>query len=63
MAFKQGEIYRCPDPNCGCEITVTRGAAPDVEAIKILAAAAARKCRRNDGVKRAGFLLALDFMR
>jgi len=27
MAFKQGEVYKCPDPNCGCEITVTKGAA------------------------------------
>lgn len=25
MAFKQGEVYRCPDPNCGCELTVTKG--------------------------------------
>jgi len=24
MAFKQGEVYRCPDPNCGCELTVTK---------------------------------------
>ncbi|MDJ0464593.1 hypothetical protein [Streptomyces sp. H27-C3] len=28
MAFVQGEVYRCPDPDCGCEITVTKGAAP-----------------------------------
>lgn len=28
MAFKEGEIYRCPDPECGCEIKVTKGAAP-----------------------------------
>lgn len=26
MAFKEGEIYRCPDANCGCEVTVTKGA-------------------------------------
>jgi hypothetical protein len=26
MALKQGEIYRCPDAACDCEITVTRGA-------------------------------------
>ncbi len=25
MALKQGELYRCPDPECGCEIAVTRG--------------------------------------
>lgn len=29
MALKQGEVYRCPDPNCGCEITVTRSAGTD----------------------------------
>jgi hypothetical protein len=28
MAFKTGEKYRCPDPECGCEIQVTKGAAP-----------------------------------
>jgi hypothetical protein len=28
MAFKTGEKYRCPDPDCGCEIQVTKGAAP-----------------------------------
>lgn len=28
MAFKKGEKYRCPDPNCGCEIEVTKGAPP-----------------------------------
>ncbi|MGH7792649.1 MAG: hypothetical protein ACREOB_10090 [Thermodesulfobacteriota bacterium] len=28
MALKEGEVYKCPDPNCGCEITVTKGAAP-----------------------------------
>jgi hypothetical protein len=27
MALQQGEVYRCPDRECGCEITVTRGAA------------------------------------
>ena len=26
MALKEGEVYKCPDPNCGCEITVTKGA-------------------------------------
>ncbi|MDA2914783.1 hypothetical protein MYX77_12690 [Acidobacteriia bacterium AH_259_A11_L15] len=24
MAFKQGDVYQCPDPNCGCEATVTK---------------------------------------
>ena len=28
MALKEGEVYTCPDPNCGCEITVTKGAGP-----------------------------------
>lgn len=28
MALKEGEVYRCPDPACGCEISVTRGSAP-----------------------------------
>lgn len=27
MVFREGEVYRCPDPACGCEVTVTRGAA------------------------------------
>lgn len=26
MPMKQGESYSCPDPDCGCEITVVRGA-------------------------------------
>jgi hypothetical protein len=26
MALKQGETYRCPEPKCGCEIQVTKGA-------------------------------------
>jgi len=25
MAMKQGEKYQCTNPDCGCEITVTRG--------------------------------------
>jgi hypothetical protein len=29
MALQKGEVYRCPDRECGCEITVTRGAAPE----------------------------------
>jgi hypothetical protein len=28
MALKEGEVYKCPNPNCGCEITVTKGAGP-----------------------------------
>lgn len=30
MAFKEGEIYRCPDSECGCEIKVTKGAAAGI---------------------------------
>lgn len=26
MALREGEVYRCPDPACGCEVTVTRSA-------------------------------------
>ena len=26
MALKQGETYKCPNPDCGCEIQVTKGA-------------------------------------
>jgi len=29
MAFKQGEVYRCPDESCGCEVTVTKAAAAE----------------------------------
>jgi hypothetical protein len=25
MAFKEGDVYQCPDQKCGCEITVTKG--------------------------------------
>jgi hypothetical protein len=28
MAFKDGQVYRCPDPACGCEVTVTKGSPP-----------------------------------
>lgn len=28
MAFREGQVYRCPDPSCGCEVTVTKGAPP-----------------------------------
>lgn len=27
MALQEGEVYRCPDAACGCEVTVTKGAA------------------------------------
>jgi len=29
MAFREGQVYRCPDPTCGCEVTVTKGAPLD----------------------------------
>jgi len=28
MPLAEGEVYRCPDPRCGGEVTVTKGAAP-----------------------------------
>jgi len=28
MPLAEGEMYRCPDPRCGGEVTVTKGAAP-----------------------------------
>jgi hypothetical protein len=28
MALRTGELYRCPNPSCGCEIQVTKGAQP-----------------------------------
>ncbi|MET8326193.1 hypothetical protein [Streptomyces sp. NPDC005181] len=28
MPLVEGEVYRCPDASCGCEITVTKGATP-----------------------------------
>lgn len=28
MALREGEVYRCTDESCGCEVTVTKGAAP-----------------------------------
>lgn len=24
MAFKQGDVYKCPDLECGCELTVSK---------------------------------------
>lgn len=29
MAFKMGEVYRCTDEGCGCELTVTKPAPTD----------------------------------
>ena len=29
MPFKKGEVYKCPDKNCGCEVTVTKSAPSD----------------------------------
>lgn len=29
MALQTGERYHCSDPNCGCEIEVTKGASPN----------------------------------
>src|SRR5437016_7364209 len=48
MAFKQGEVYKCPDPKCGCEITVTKGAAPTCHRTQ-----APRCCCGKDMVKKS----------
>jgi len=29
--FKKGERFRCPEPSCGCEIEVTKGAPESCE--------------------------------
>ncbi len=26
MPLREDEVYRCPASNCGCEVTVTKGA-------------------------------------
>jgi hypothetical protein len=31
MPFREGEVFRCPDQACGCEVTVTKGAPPTCE--------------------------------
>lgn len=28
MPFREGEVYRCPDTDCACELTVTKAAPP-----------------------------------
>ena len=28
MAWKEGDVYKCPDPECGCEVTVTTAPLP-----------------------------------
>jgi hypothetical protein len=36
MPFPTGEVYHCPDTNCGCEVTVTKSplpTCPDPEAL------------------------------
>ena len=29
MSFQLGEVFRCPDESCGCELTVTKAAPPE----------------------------------
>ncbi len=31
MPFREGEVYRCSLPECGCEVTVTKSAPPDCQ--------------------------------
>lgn len=28
MPWSEGDVHRCPDPACGCEVTVTKGPNP-----------------------------------
>lgn len=28
MAWKQNDVYQCPDPACGCEVSVTKAPKP-----------------------------------
>lgn len=28
MPFREGEVFRCPEEDCGCEVTVTKAAPP-----------------------------------
>lgn len=41
MAVKKGERYRCPDPECGCEVEMTKGL--HSEKVEIRTGAALRK--------------------
>lgn len=34
MTIKEGETWRCPDPECGCEILVTKGAKLDDRSLR-----------------------------
>lgn len=36
MPFKKGEVYVCPDEDCGCELTVTKGAPESCQGSSIL---------------------------
>jgi len=49
MAFKEGEVYKCPDADCGCEVTVTKAAHPAREATNRRAAAAASRWSGSEG--------------
>jgi hypothetical protein len=31
MPFREGDVYRCPLPECGCEVTVTKSAPQDCQ--------------------------------
>jgi len=28
MGWKQGDVFKCPDPNCACEVTVSKAPKP-----------------------------------
>jgi hypothetical protein len=33
MPCREGEVYRCPLPECGCEVTVTSCDSPDCQGL------------------------------
>lgn len=46
MALKEGEHYRCTDPECRCEIEVTRGAQPGGGEMRTRASPAAGEMKK-----------------
>ena len=48
MALQRGERYRCPDPDCGCEIEVTKGLPRKKAGIYHLDAVAAKRCKKHN---------------
>lgn len=47
MPFREGDVCRCPLPDCGCEVTVTESAPRIAGASRIRPAAAGRRWRKS----------------